>query len=418
MRTLLVLLASTTLAACGGAGVQTAGSVAPQTGSGSSGGGSSGGGTPPPSSGHTFVAPTEQKTYSAIGGAHAYRYTVNDTRDDPATPQIEGPVPQYNQLYAGDASTARNSGITVDYNPRDAIFAITIKQPLGNTDQTIRFQDPVHRTAFGGATQPQGGVPDLSSKELRYLEVGKGSGVIRFDPNNSTVFPVGNKDANLDVSTFFYQKPGTTTKYVTYAGYVRNNTSIALIEPDDSPSYYETNFALERAAFAYGERTASSAIPRVGSGTFNGQMIATLVYNNLLDTNAATPTYFQWMHGNSSTVVNFAANTFTLALNGTVLAPLFDTYTSKAFTLQNGATFTASGSGRIDLVTAGGFLGQFQSASFLNPNNTRLTLDIAGSSIDGAFFGPAAEEVGGGFRIVGGVPDERIDILGAFTGAK
>jgi hypothetical protein len=418
MRTLLVLLASTTLAACGGAGVQTAGSIAPQTGSGS-GGGSSGGGTPTtPSSGHSFVAPTEQKTYSAIGGAHGYQYTVNDTRDDPATAQIEGPIPQYNQLYAGDASTARNSGITVDYNPRDAIFSITIKQPLGTVDQTYRFQDPAHRTAFGGASEPQGGVPDLSAKDVRYLQVGEGSGVIRFDPNNSTVFPVGNNEASLNVGTFFYQKPGTTTKYVTYAGFVRNSTAIALVEPEDSPDYYETRYKLERAAFAYGERTANSAIPTTGSGTFNGQMIATMVYNNLLDTNAAAPTYFQWMHGNSSAAVNFATNTFTLALNGTVLAPLFDTYTSKAFTLQSGATFTANGSGRIDLVSAGGFLGQFQSAFFTQPNGTKLDVSIEGSSIDGAFFGPAAQEVGGGFRIVGGVPDERIDILGAFTGAK
>ncbi len=416
MRILLVLLASTTLAACGGAGVQTAGGVPPQSGSGNGGG--SGGGTPPPSSGHSFVAPTEQKTYSAIGGAHAYQYTVNDTRDDPTTAQIEGPIAQYNQLYAGDASTARNSGITVDYNPRDAIFSIKIQQPLGNVDQTVRFQDPAHRTDFGGASEPQGGVPDITTKGVRYLQVGEGSGVIRFDPNNSTVFPVGNKDATLNVATFFYQKPGTTTKYVTYAGFVRNNTSVALIEPDDSPSYYETNYKLDRAAFAYGERTASSAVPTTGSGTFNGQMIATMVYNNLLDVNAAAPTYFQWMHGNSSAVVNFATNTFTLALNGTVLAPLFDTYTSKAFTLQSGATFAANGSGRIDLVNAGGFLGQFQTAFFTQPNGTRLDVAIEGSSIDGAFFGPAAQEVGGGFRIVGGVPDDRVDILGAFTGAK
>ena len=40
------------------------------------------------------------------------------------------------------------------------------------------------------------------------------------------------------------------------------------------------------------------------------------------------------------------------------------------------------------------------------------------SSIDGSFYGPNAVEVGGSFRIVGGVPDQRVDILGAFTGAK
>jgi hypothetical protein len=49
-------------------------------------------------------------------------------------------------------------------------------------------------------------------------------------------------------------------------------------------------------------------------------------------------------------------------------------------------------------------------------------VDIAGSSLDGAFYGPGGSaeklEVGGGFRIVGGTPDQRIDIMGAFTGKK
>ncbi|WP_173203779.1 transferrin-binding protein-like solute binding protein [Sphingopyxis sp. BSNA05] len=43
---------------------------------------------------------------------------------------------------------------------------------------------------------------------------------------------------------------------------------------------------------------------------------------------------------------------------------------------------------------------------------------IAGSSINGAFYGPDAEELGGGYRIVGGTPDERIDILGTFVGKQ
>jgi len=82
-----------------------------------------------------------------------------------------------------------------------------------------------------------------------------------------------------------------------------------------------------------------------------------------------------------------------------------------------GSTFNADGAGRIDLVNAGGFLGQFTSAYFTK-GGIRRDLVIAGSSIDGAFYGPSAQEVGGGFRIVGGTPDERIDILGAFTGGR
>ncbi len=416
MRTLLVLLASTSLAACGGAGVQTAGSAAPPTGTG--GGTSTGSGTVTPSSGHTFVAPTEVKTYSGIGAAHSYQYNTNNIDGDPSTPVIDASSTQYGQLYAGNASTARNSGISITYNPRDAIFDLTVNEPLGNVTNTTRFQDPAHRTDYGGASEPQGGNIDITSKGVRYLQVGSGTGAAVYDGSVSTTFPIGTKDIARDATTFFYQLPGTTTKYVTYAGYVRNTISISEVVLPAGGRYFENKFKLERGAFVFGERTASSSVPKSGTGTFNGEMIATLVFNPLLDTDAGAPTYFQWMQGTSSTVMDFAANTFTLALNGTVSSPLFDTYTSKVFTLQNGATFTAGGKGRIDLINAGGILGNFQTASFRQPDGTILTVNIAGSSIDGALFGPAAEEVGGGFRIVGGTPDERIDILGAFTGKK
>jgi allophanate hydrolase subunit 1 len=69
------------------------------------------------------------------------------------------------------------------------------------------------------------------------------------------------------------------------------------------------------------------------------------------------------------------------------------------------------------LAGAGGFLGQFQQAWFVNPNSTtQIDVNIGGSSINGSFFGPVAQEVGGGYRIVGGTPDERVDILGVFIG--
>jgi hypothetical protein len=417
MRTFLVLLASTSLAACGGAGVQTAGSAAPPTGS-TGGGTTTGNGTPTPSSAHTFAAPTEVKSYNAIGGVQSYQYKTDNIDGNPATPEIDASSVQYGQLYAGNASTARNSGISITYNPRDAIFEMTVTEPLGNVSSTTRFQDPVHRTNYGGARGPQDGNVDITSKGVRYLEVGSGSGPLVYDTSVSTTFPIAAKDAKTESTTFFYQLPGTTTKYVTYAGFVRNGVSIAEVTNGSGGKNLENSFKLERGAFVFGERTASAAVPKVGSGTFNGQMIATLVFNNLLDTDASTPTYFQWMDGTSSTVVDFAANTFTIALAGTVSSPLFDTYTSKVFSLQSGATFSAAGKGRIDLINAGGFLGNFQTASFVQPNGTVLALNIAGSSVDGTFFGPAAEEVGGGFRIVGGTPDERIDILGAFTGKK
>lgn len=404
MRKFLCLIPVASLAACGGAGPQSVGSQAAPTAPTPAGSPAN------PANNHSFVTPTVQKVYPAIGGAHSYSYT---------TETVQAPVvgSQTDQLYAGDASTARNSGITVDYNPRDGIFDVKIEAPLARVSQTLRFQDPLHRTNFGGTEEPQTGTPRLTANAgVQYLEAGS-----RVDPivyqSPSDMLPVGNVDGSVDTYTFFYQKPGTVTKYVTFAGYVRNATSIVeQLEPNGGSRIQQKN-TLERAAFAYGERTANDAVPRTGTATFNGAMVATMVYNPLRDAIRSAPTYFQWIEGQSKTTVDFGANSFTLNLNGTVFAPQLDNFTSGMAALGAGATFTATGAGRVDLVNAGGFLGEFSAVNFAQAGAS-LPVTIAGSSIDGAFFGPAANEVGGGFRIVGGTPDQRIDILGAFTGTK
>ena len=398
MRSLLLLATVSTLAACSGGGPTTVGGNAPPQGPGGV----------PGQGGHSFVNPTEKKTYSAIGGVHSYKYFTQDN----------GTTTQGGQLYAGDASTARNSGITISYDPRDAIFQIEVAAPNALVAQSFRFQDPVHRTDFGGAAGPQEGTPELNAAGVQYLEAGGSAGTLVYDLAQSNTFPVGNDGASRSVGTFFYQKPGTETRYVTFAGFVRNATTVAVTDDGNGGTFLRQNHVLERGAFAYGERSANSVVPRTGTGTFTGPMAASMVYNPQLDADAGTPTYFQWMDGRATTIVDFAANSFTLGLTGTVMAPQFDIFTSRDFVLQAGAAFNASGDGGIDLVNAGGFVGQFSEAFFTQPGGARLDVNIAGSSIDGAFFGPAAEEVGGGFRIVGGTPDERIDILGAFTGAR
>jgi predicted small lipoprotein YifL len=405
MRKFLCLIPVASLAACGGAGPQSVGSqaapVAPTP---------AGGTNTNPANNHTFVAPTVQKVYPAIGGVQSYSYT---------TETVQAPVvgSQTDQLYAADASTARNSGITVDYNPRDGIFDVKIEAPLALVSQTIRFQDPLHRTDFGGAEAPQTGTPRLTvNAGVQYLEAGSRTDPIVYNSPND-MLPVGDVDGSVNTFTFFYQKPGTSTKYVTFAGYVRNATSIVEDLQAGGGSRILQKNTLERAAFAYGERTANDAVPRTGTATFNGAMVASMVYNPLRDDIRSAPTYFQWIEGKSQTTVDFGANSFTLNLTGTVFAPQLDNFTSKTAVLGAGATFAASGAGRVDLVNAGGFLGEFTSVSF-GQDGASMPVTIAGSSIDGAFFGPAANEVGGGFRIVGGRPDQRIDILGAFTGTK
>ncbi|WP_108811136.1 hypothetical protein [Sphingorhabdus sp. Alg231-15] len=408
---LLILLASTTmLAACGGAGPQSAGSAAP-TGSGGAGGGDGSGET------HTFVNPTEPKTYTAVGSTHSYQYQVVDA----GTPGAG----QGAQLYQGDAKTVRNSNLTIEYSPRDAIFNVSFSNGLAGTTGASRFQDPIHRTDFGGAIEPQFGTPNLESaafglQEINYLESGSANNIVR-RPGGEFIFDLINpgEAGSYDITTFFYQTPGTETQYVTFAGYLRNTAGLVqsdIDNPDGTTSTILTQSnTFERGALAYGELTPNDQVPTSGTGTFTGAMLASMVFNDSPDATGNLDTYFQWIAGNATTNVDFGANTFALSLDGTVGAPLFDG-TSRQLSVFENAQFRANGAGQIDLVAAGGFLGQFSEAWFVNPGGARLDLNIAGSSIDGSFYGPNGEELGAGYRIVGGTPDERIDILGTFVG--
>jgi hypothetical protein len=417
MRLAILLMGTSVLAACGGGGETSIGSV---------------GNIPPaiPSANtndHTFVAPTKDQTYQSNGASHTFDYkVVVDNLANTSSGQQE-------QLYAGNSTTVRQSGLSIAYSPRDAIFNITLSDPLSRLSVVSRFQDPVHRTNFGGALEPQAGTPNLTLAGLQYLEAASiNSANAGFGMAGNTLrlnLPAGETSASFNQDTFFYQKPGTTTKYVTFAGFLRNSlTAVRVDTPavDATPTTAavaatsKTTYTnkLARGASVFGELTLNSNVPKSGSGTYTGAMLATAVINDQLDNDASAPSYFQWIEGSSTTNVNFGSNTFSLVLNGNVLAPQLDGVTDGGHTVRSGARFNAEGRGNIDLVTAGGFLGQFQRVWFVNPDNSRIDLLIAGSSIDGAFYGPVAQEVGGSYRIVGGTPDQRIDILGIFTGKQ
>jgi hypothetical protein len=246
MRNYLLLATAIPLAACGGGGgVQTVGGSAPPAG------------TPTPTSSPTptpasFVNPVEAKTYAGLGAVEHYEYS---TRSDGNS--------QSGQLYAGDANTVRDSGISITYDPRDAIFDITINRPKGLvTTPEMRFQDPVHRTDFGGLKEPQAGVPQIdSAKQIQYLESGIGSGKILSGGDNGN-YVIGDDTYTSATQTFFYQKPGTTTKYVTYAGFVRNTLTVTKQTDVGSVTPYLLNtYSLDRAAFVYGQQTSNSAVP-------------------------------------------------------------------------------------------------------------------------------------------------------------
>ncbi len=412
---LVVLLASTSLlAACGGGGPQTISSAPPPV----SGGGGNGTNTV-----HSFANPTEPKTYKGVGSNHVYEYS--QLKDQCCS--------QQQQIYSGNASTVRDSSIEISYNPRDAIFTLSVADALTGATAQTRFQDPASRTDFDGIREPQWGTPELSNQNINYLQAGdgdprspyriSGSGTVYTGDNDTA--PSGDEGSTYQAVSFFFLKPGTETQYVTYAGYARNSFAFKSIPFDEEGELLADSIHVERGAFAFGEVTGNSAVPTTGSGTYQGSMLGSMIFNPTLDGQDSIafnlPSYFQWIEGSANLAVNFSTNTFSLALDGTVHAPQIytsDIPPSPASVISEGAAFAAAGKGDINLVNFGGFKGFFESAGFTNPNGSKRDVSIAGSSIDGAFYGPNGEEAGGGFRIVGGNPDERIDILGAFVGKK
>ena len=432
MRNLAILLtatALTTLSACSGGDTKSVSATASAVGSGTSGST-----TAATDVYAQFVAPTAARTYSGIGASHVYSYLTDDRTPSNGTTGLTGARGQQGATYAGNASTVRASKISITYDPRAATFTLTVNDPLSGASAGTRFQDPASRTNFGGAVEPQWGVDNFAAyagiganANINFLQAGDGdplspykrSGTGFVNPGDNVTPPDGDPSASYQAATLFYETPGSSTKYVSLAGYVRNSLSWADVTAGTA-TIKQTTWKLERGAFAYGIQTDNDAVPKTGSGTYTGNMIATLVFNPTLDAITNLPTYFQWISGTSTTTVNFATNAVTLQLAGIVGGPIFDRYTNPfQSTIAAGTTFTASGTATVNLINTGGFTGQFQSASFgATTNGSSPIVNVIGSSIDGAFFGPAAEEVGGGFRIVGGTPDQRVDIAGAFKGKK
>jgi len=266
-----------------------------------------------------------------------------------------------------------------------------------NASIDMRYQDPAHRTGFSGTYAPTFGVPNLIG--FNYIEA---------------VGPGGITAAGEDLITFFYQRPGVSTNYVSLAGYVRNNTA-------------STTNNFERGAFVFGTPTVQNQIPTTGAGSYTGGFIATMV-NDPDPTISPVERSFQWIQGNSSVTVDFAKASVALNINGTVGTAVTRSGNAVAgAAIAAGSTFTANGTATINFVQSGGFQGVFQDAQFAS-GGTTTSVDFrsvnasnssaGASSLDGTFYGPDAINVGGNLRIIGGIPNQRVDILGAFNGAK
>ncbi|MCB2077259.1 MAG: transferrin-binding protein-like solute binding protein [Novosphingobium sp.] len=417
MRTYLLLAGTCLLAACGGGG--DGGGVASTPPPATSGGGNNG------EVAHSFSNPTQAKSYLGVGASHSYEYTT-DGREC---------CNQQGELYAGNASTVRDSKIQITYDPRDAIYTLEVTDPNAGTGATVRFQDPASRTDFDGDLDPQWGTPHLENPNIEYLQSSEGNPLSRYRASGSgyvnygsnTEIPTGQPGSSYSATSFFFLKPGAETQHVTYAGYVRNSLSwseeaFGATQDDPGVILPVDQYKLERGAFAFGETTLNDNVPKSGTATYSGSMIGSMVVNPTIDGQVGSsvlPTYFQWIEGTASLSVDFSKSSIGLDLMGKVFAPQIDRFTGPAETIvTEGAQFTASGTGTINLVNFGGFKGAFDEAKFLNTTGETYNVNVAGSSIDGAFYGPKGEEAGGGFRIVGGNPDERVDILGAFVGTK
>lgn len=389
-RAWIAVLPLLALSACGGdTRPQAVGDVSPPAGGGSGGNGGgvgNGDGSTPTPTPANFLDVTTTTTFDVIGGFHALDKKTDATTGGVAT------------LYTGNASTVRTPSGTISFNPRDGIFTLTVADGEANVNRDLRFQDPAHRTEYDQAGFDARQIPNLT--DFNYLEI--------FD---GTANPV-----------FFYQRPGSQTTYVSLGGYSRTTEDVAA-----------GSFNAERGVFVFGQKTPTSQIPASGSGTYTGGFLATMI----ADKSGGGASYLQWINGSSTVGVNFGTGKVDLSVTGTVGDAFAQggTVDPTQLAFAKGSQFNAVGTASIDLVRSGGFTGVFtqntpghDNVGFTDAAGVFTGIDFASvsqggatagaSSIDGAFFGPNAVNVGGNLRIVGGVPNQRIDILGAFTGAK
>ena len=368
--------------------------------------------TPSPTPGQTgnsAVMPevlknTETTAYRTLGGSQSLRetYTPNSGAGLGRTQREDFYVAAQAPL-----STLGGAQVEVVYDPRSAIFDLAIRQP--DIKVETRYQDPAHRTDFGGLRRPQSGTPDLAA--YNYVE---------------------NEAANAEVktiNTFFYQQPGTNTRYVTLGGFVRNNQVLNF----DAPSVTITRV---RGVEVFGNPTPADQVPKVGSARYAGNVLASLVSTEL-DDNPRLRSRFEWVTGTGTVNVDFGAGRVTTDFRGTVVGisnggPLPQAFTSEvdgdwrnslpapflnepwgAINDPNtGRAFTATGTATFDRIGTS-FTGSVDSSSLGG-----AAINIAGSALDGTFFGPNAVETGVSFRVVGATPDQRVDITGGFTGVK
>ncbi len=317
-------------------------------------------------------------------------------------------------LYEGNQPVTINDQVKITRDPRDATYTIVIA-PQGNIVANTRFQDPAHRSIYASIAQQDlirypsqpttdwdlsALLPDIPNTE--YYGTGQ---LLSGDAGAPTI----------KTAIFFTERMGnanSSTQYVSWGSYWEYNAGG--VPPTRSQS-------LQRTASVFGFNTLASNVPKTGSASYKGGFYADLVEGR----------DFYTLSGASNVVVDFASDKGTFALGGNFVSAGPGDPSTK---LRLGTTFTASGtigllrpanatastgggapisvfSGKVTALALGG-------VTYENLPNETKALSFQASSVEGGFFGPQAEEVGATFRIVGGLPDVRLDITGALTGRK
>lgn len=279
---------------------------------------------------------------------------------------------QDGELYTAEQSRADTDKVTVSFDPRDAVFILTIDHE--GSDGEFRYQDPAHRTDFNPNRTPQVATPNLPL--FNYLE----------------------SAGRDEVQTFFYKQPGNGTRYVTLAGFNRNVSS-------------SNELQRVRGAYAFGTQTPLGSVPTKGMGRYRGDMLATMVRNVDLEGNPGLRSRLEWIRGEAQVDVDFGAGSLTASLTGNVL-PMQDAFEGGYNPALPNAAFSATGTASFDSSRLN-YAGSISRATVGGSD-----ISIAASSLDGTFFGPDAIETGGAFRIIGSIPDQRVDVMGSFVGAR
>ena len=288
-------------------------------------------------------------------------------------------------LYRGNASTVDAPSGTISYDPRDGIFVMKLADAKAGISRDLTFQDPGHRTT-ADSPYVERQVPLLAG--FNYLTVLDGETLL----------------------TFFYQRPNNAGAFVSLAGFERNESK-------------DTDSLSEQGVMVFGAQSSVLQTPTKGTARFEGQFLATIMGQK----DGSLPVQ-QWLDGTSAVDVDFGKRSVGLSLTGKV-GPAYvqnSPVSDQALAIASGSTFTASGTASWASGT-NAFAGKFASAGFSNggvatpvdfTSISAGTTSAGASSIDGTFYGPEAKNIGGNFRIIGGVPNQRVDILGGFVGGR